>query len=977
MAPGLARLFALLCLSTFALAGCTTGGDDSGELGGEAGTTDGVGGSDGVGGADGAGGYVTDLPGSPNARFPVGSAGGAIYQGPVPVSLDFLPEAELTQLTENRMLALSRNAGISVIDITDPAALTVVGTHRPLGTPLELYVEGESVLALSDDPVVHTYGGPVFNKTRLEVLDISASGSLSVASERTVVGILGATHRLGSFLYVVTSENACISCGQLIVHVTSFDVSNPAQVVKAHELTLEPLVETATIPTATVVDGRMYVTIQDGSFEESTLHVVELSEATGALTSDTTLPMMGRVPDGGKADEKAGVARIFGQIGGPTSLEPIVLDTFDVATGAALAHFVLTLPDGRNLFASAFDGDRAFALTSDYETTTLTTIDVSDAASPKQLGSVQLPVGPVRLEVRGDRVLAWGGATLAWVDVSNMAAPTLLSEWSFDAGAGYLGGSDKLNWLVDGELLAMPTNDYRSAGDCLTDFEGATQLVRIASDELERVGTAPGRGLARRALIHDGKLFTVSDKEVRTFDIADPSDPEDLSHADIARSVTRVVPAGDKVLRLGTEWWSDESALDITFAEHTELASTLSEIDLRALPSEASDTCEADARFSTPIVRGTFAYVTRFVDLSSGQFGPRVQPTLFVIDLSDPNALEVTFTLDLEQGEEGQLMLDPVETDGALLFGRRRGSYDYDPNTDVRADVAFSYDVIDLSQPDAPVVASRFTLPEAVARGGFGFVFPHTRVDVGNGRGNDSYARPGHDARATTVFVRGDVILSQHEERESEGRVRYYLDQLDVSDPAAPVLLPAVNIPGALASVEAGGTRLLTLDFEIERVAAASAAQCPYSGFVRFADGECSLYRRRVHSLALTAAGADLLDSATLDTGTSPASVAVTPSTVFTLAKSELGSFELGADGALTEQQSAPSASGIELLALDGRPFIFGGNAVHELDSSGPNPMFVEHRLLAPDCAPQLAGDVLYCASERLGAQRFELANQD
>ncbi len=970
MVPGLARLFGLLWLTTFAFAvGCTpSAGDDSGETGGEAGSTDGVGGTGGAG-------YVTDLPGSPNAQFPVGSAGGAIYQGPIPPSAEDLRAAsagaELTRIADSRMFAFSRNAGISVIDITDPAALTVVGTHRTAATPVELYVEGDSVLALSIDPVEHVYPGPVYLKSRLEVLDVSAVGSLSLVSEHSLVGALIATHRLGDFLYVATSENACGLCGDVTVHITSFDVSNPAQVVKAHELTLQPQVQSDTMPTATFVDGRIYVAIHDGA-EKSTLHVVSFTSATGALTSSTTLPLTGRMPSSGKASELSGVARAFGQMGGTNSQEPIVLDTFDVASSTALAHFILTFSSGQNLSASAFDGDRAFVLTSDYDyqSTTLTIIDVSDPTSPKQRGSLALPGGQAGLEVRGNRVLVSGGARLAWLDVSEMTAPTLLSE----TGQGYFGASDEQSWLIDGELLAVPTNGFRGPGDCQIDFQGMTQLVRVASDELELLGAAEARGLARGALLHDGKLFTVSDKEVRTFDIADPSAPQSLSHADIARSVTRVVPAGDKVLRLGTEWWSDESALDLTLEQDADEAFTLSEVHLDALPRETSDSCEVQPQFSTPIVRGSWAYVARFVDVNSGPFGPHVKPTIFVLDLSDPNDLKVAFALDLEQGDEGERILQPVATDSALLVGRVRGRYDYDPFTDVRADVAFSYDVIDLSQPDAPVVASRFTLPEAVARGGFGFVFPHTRIDVGNGRGNDLYARPGSDWPAATVFVQGNVIRSQHEEHESEGRVRYYLDQLDVSDPAAPQLLPSVNIPGALASVEAGGTRLTTLDFEIERVAADSAEQCPYSGFVRFADGECSLYRRRVHSLSLTAEGASLLDSRTLDTDTSAAAVAVTPGVVFTLAAGKLGRLDLDSDGKLTEQPNIEAPGG-SLLALGGRPFLFGGWSLLELDTSGETPTFVEHRLFAPDCDPQVSGSVLYCASEGLGAQRFELGN--
>lgn len=958
----LALLFGLLWIGTFAV-GCNNSRVEPVD---GSGASAGIGGSpaDGVGGspADGFGGYVTDLPGPTGASPPGPGAGGAIAYGPqqpAPEDLQrVLAASDLTRIDGNRLYAFSRNAGLSVIDIADPSALRVLGTRRSAGWPVELYVGGSRLLELSNDPVQQAaYGAQITMTSRLEVLDVSAPSTIATLHEFSLKGTIVTHRRVGNFLYVVTSENACVNCGTVAVHVTSFDVSQLEQVAKAHELTLEAEAPTPQwdAPTlhVTASDARIFVTI------DAKTHVVSLG-AGGTLTKANELSFSGALAQGAPVNELSGTTRAFSQGGGNGP----ALDIF-ATTGApgapALAHLTLQLSSPQHLTAAAFDGTRAFALTSDGTSSTLTTLDVSDPASPVQRSSIGVSAELDRLEVRGARVLAWGGAPLKvlWFDVSDLTAPVPASQLTLSSSA-----PERIDWLVEDELLAVPFSGFQAPEECRKDFESGVQLVRIASDQLSLVGTAPGRGVARRAFVHDGTLFAVSDKQVRTFDISDESTPAALSHADIARSAAQVVPAGDKVLRLGQESWSDESTLDITNAADAEEPTALSELDLRALPSPASSTCALADWFGTTIVRGRYAYVSRFTSVDSGPNGPRIHPTLFVIDLDDPSALEVVFTLDLEAGEEDTHFLEPVATDSALLIGRTRSLYHYDPWTDVRIDTQLEYDVIDLSSPAEPSVASRFSLPSTVARGGFGYTIPGTASDGTRGRSTSFQMEK-------SVFLNGDVVLSQHEERADMGRVRYYLDRLDVSDPANPELLPPINIPGVVTGMASDGEHFTTLDYEVEEQAADSIEDCGFAGFVRFEDGNCLIYRRRAHSLRLTDEGARILDSQTLEVGDYRDSVSVIGGNLYTRRSGQLEIWRLDANRRFVPLTGVPAPGAI--TPVDGVPLIFGARTIWEVITNGSTPSTIEYPLRSNGCEPSVADGVLYCALGGLGAQRIEL----
>src|SRR5690606_26159000 len=99
-------------------------------------------------------------------------------------------------------------------------------------------------------------------------------------------------------------------------------------------------------------------------------------------------------------------------------------------------------------------------------------------------------------------------------------------------------------------------------------------------------------------------------------------------------------------------------------------------------------------------------------------------------------------------------------------------------------------------------------------------------------------------------------------------RVRYFLDRIDLSNPAKPRFLDAVNIPGQLLRYDHEHNRLVTIDQVPEVVEGQTRDTCYQAGYgaswqydraalersdydYSNAPGTCLRWHRRLHSLVL------------------------------------------------------------------------------------------------------------------------------
>jgi hypothetical protein len=296
--------------------------------------------------------------------------------------------------------------------------------------------------------------------------------------------------------------------------------------------------------------------------------------------------------------------------------------------------------------------------------------------------------------------------------------------------------------------------------------------------------------------------------------------------------------------------------------------------------------------------------------------------------------------------------------------------------------------VIDLSDPEDLEVVERFEVPSQLAQGGWGYGVSGCSLDMGWGWWGGGWGAP-------SALVSGDIVVSQHEEAvgDGSGRVRYYLDRLDVSNPASPELLPQVNIPGNVVHFDNDSGRIVTIDYLLDERPARNWDDCYDGNFNGYFDEEarvCRTYRRRLNVLDLEGETALLRDSRVIDEDTVAGSSAVSDDRIFFNVSVwdedpssnappknyvRVLSYDASGDIDLLDQVQLESGWWYgQLVARDGRAFLTGDNELTVIDATGSSAEVTRHEMPGWWCSQlEVQNDVAYCAMGQYGVMSFEL----
>jgi hypothetical protein len=461
--------------------------------------------------------------------------------------------------------------------------------------------------------------------------------------------------------------------------------------------------------------------------------------------------------------------------------------------------------------------------------------------------------------------------------VSDLAQPQMLQRVNFGGDWGsFAEAQDRIHksfrLLDDQGFMVIPFSgwEWDEAG-CNSSYASGIQLVDFSSDTLALRGVAPQVGEARRAFVHRDHLFGVGDDAVQSFDIADRDKIAKVDTLETARNIQAVRVVGDKVLRFGTDWWTERTILDVTTLADVERAEPQNALDLTNLLG-TSDECSEGAYWGNVYVVGDYAYVERFAySYQNNQSNEHL--TFLVVDLNAPKPLIVD-SLTVSSGpyvpDVYKYFSGVVQTDSALLVGVTQ--YDYRSDT---ATTNTTYQAVDVRSPGAPKLAAKFEVPASMTNNGWGRFFGFCGLDMGWGWGG-YYGYGNYGYQSNTVLVSGDIIASSHAEalEDDATRGRYYLDRIDVSDPEDPVFLELVNVPGRVAHFEANTGRLLTIERSVETVdlgqdecwdRSQSEPTVRWVYDYDYSQGHCENGRQNLHLLTVNDEGAELLQSIPLD----------------------------------------------------------------------------------------------------------------
>ena len=818
--------------------------------------------------------------GAPGANAAFGNAGRVIQ------------EADIIQVHGDRLYALSSMSGLNIVDVSDPGDLQLIGSYRETQSaePFEMYLEdgvaivmfnswGKYVQIEADD------GGDGYawvQSSEVVALDVQDPGDIRMLGSFQVAGAVSDSRIVGDVLYVVGYEDGyCWGCdeGAPRTRVISLNVADPRAITKIDDLAFDDQDNDWgwSRRSVTVTTERMYVAGPEHGERGptgSSIQVVDISDPAGDMELGATVEVVGEISSRWQMDEHEGVLRVISQPPQWNLEEPPVIQTFTVVTSdelTPLGSTAMRLPRPEQLQSVRFDGLRAYAITFE-RTDPLFTIDLSEPATPRQLGELEIPGFVYHMEPRGDRLIGLGfdqgnpdGAiTVSLFDISTFEDPQMIDRVNFGGDWGYLPEDQNrihkvFRVLDDAGLILVPHSGHSEAFReeeellCAQGYdESRVQLVNFTLDTLDLQGALPTRGEARRALLRGEHVLTVSDEEVASFDVSDRAAPEEVDSVAVARNVLRALPLdGDVIARFSRDWWNGSLSVDFVSAADAAIASAgRGELDLAALFDEG-DGCTGHLWVQDAVASDSRVTVLYSRELWSEVRNYEVYLGVLVIDATDPG--DPSVVVREEWGGEDNWWFHnshyahgiPVNERGVVQLegGLALLEMGYEPGRggEDGRDV-YRVRVIDLRDESDPGV--------------------HV-VDLPADTGYFGLSRSG------------PMLYTSHFEpvAGSPGITRFYLDRIDVSDPGAPALQDGVNVPGVVLHHDAGEGYAVTMDLIATELEDATWEECG----TRFAissfddddwntpEGDCTGYQQIVRLASIDGEGASLEASYEID----------------------------------------------------------------------------------------------------------------
>lgn len=806
-----------------------------------------------------------------------------------------IEEADIIKIEGNRLYALSQYGGLSVIDIGARDQMRLLGRQKVRAQPFEMYVRDQIVFALYNGYGEYVKGAAEGEWNWVTTSYVMAFDTTDPAKPTTIgrfsiPGMIQDSRIVGNAMYVVGYEsNSCWGCAEgEHTTVIALDVSTPSAIRKVDERAYadDSTTSYSWKRSVSVTDQRMYIAgpeYGDGGPVGSVIQVVDISDPGGRLVDGAKVSASGRIDSRWQMDESAGVLRVISQPGAWRTSDPPRIQTFAVDSAQSLTKLAtvdMVVPADESLRSVRFDGPRGYAITA-VQTDPLFTIDLSDAAQPRQVGELEMPGWIYHMEPRGDRVVALGydqgnpaGAlTVSLFDVADLSKPTMLDRVNFGGNWSWIGeDQDRVHKafqvLDTANLVLMPfSGDSYDDTDCHSRWVSGVQLVDWAGDSLTLQGVAPTVGQARRGFLHDSRLFTVSDERVEAFDIASRTEPKLTDSLKLTQRVTQTVDAGTAIVKVGQDWYNDTVSLDTTTLAAVEDPSSNGHIDV----SIGQETCNSWSNLGQVVAKDGRVYL--LVDEHNWQegSGSTYVTKLVTVDVSTPAEPKVLGQATLNFGQGWQYWGNAglvnagaatVMSGGAIVAMGREELYQTQSDgstewTGTRSKVH----VIDPTNPSKPTLAI-VELPTSLGTTGL--------LSSGNSVGVGHYVQSPSDP----------------------DRVRFYVDRINLADPRHPVLLPGVNVPGSPVAYDASSSNVLTVDYRNPAVEDTTYEACQskykyswfeYNGNDYGADakGTCHTVQQTVNLLTLSTSQASVIGSKQLGVGEWVTNVAVGRDRVF------------------------------------------------------------------------------------------------
>jgi uncharacterized secreted protein with C-terminal beta-propeller domain len=774
-----------------------------------------------------------------------------------------IQEADIIQVKGDTLYAMSRVAGLSVVDLSDPDEPTLLGAFRHTSVPFEMYLRGDVVIGIYRSALRYDdYGNQVGTVSEVMALDVADPENIEQLALFDVAGDVSDSRVIGDILYLVTYQSYCYSCDNSKPQTTvvSYDVNDAANIKKVDSLTVPEAEDDAWGVSRRAVmatEDRLYLAgVTSG--DASTIDVVDVSDAKGSIEVVGSVDVKGAIFSRWQMDERLNVLRVISQPPRWDTSQGPVVQTFTVkdcstddCTGndplefEALGELTLKIPENEELRSVRFDDDKAYAITFERKDP-LFTIDLSDPAKPKQTGELEMEGWIYYMEPRGDRLLALGFDTtntngslfVSLIDVSDLDSPSEIKREAFGGSYAQLGeDQDRVhklfNVLDDLGLILVPF--YGTYADSCGAFSGGIQLFEFDADSLTKRGLAASDGQVRRALILNDRLISVSEQQVQTFNIDDLSKPSEPATLELINRVWRTVPVGDKVLRIQSNWWTRVPYVDLVPLEEAaspraaDGALNLYEAIVgKAEPESCYYYNDLPFKNAPAFVFDDYVAIVAEHANASG----RQVTSLLVLDASG-DAPEVAGRLVLDE------QLNPAELGSAVVQVGDKLVLQVVGTPNSNEEATTTQVLVDMSDPTKPKEEKRLERAEAWG--------------------------------TTGMHLEDNVLFSGYFTRGGGDNVNYFLDRVDAEDLTE--AQSPMKIPGLLVG-PLGGERLLSVVFDWTETKL-NSTDCYYqNGTMDESGTACWVPERRFELVNIAGDACVALDTADIDNSLRLAAVA-------------------------------------------------------------------------------------------------------
>lgn len=536
------------------------------------------------------------LLGSDLAQSAQGSAG-----------LRLVTESDIWQLRGDTLYFFNQFRGLQIFDVANPddPALTATVKLQGLGEQMYLTADGSHAVLLTGPD---NFWSMTSQNSQAVVISLTGTNP-SIVGRLPIRGRTVESRMVGNVLYVASEfaeyTSASYSFGTVVV---SFDLSTPAQPRQRSTFTFDN--RSCTI---SATDSYLFVAGPDPlNWKRSLVNILDISDPSGTMIQAGSVRLAGELQDKFKLSFEGTVLRAISQVRTPSGAWNWVLssklETFSLADPLNPSKLgELTLGSGETLRATRFAGDRVYVVTF-FQIDPLWVVDLSNPAEPAILGHLEIPGYSTHIEPIGNRLVTMGRvdskAAVSLFDVSNPAAPVTLSQ--LQIGGSYSSSEAEYDEkafkvLPEAGLILVPLSSYDQTG-----YVSGVQLIDLNADNLVARGQIQHTVSPRRATVHRDRVLVVSATDLLSVDITNRDQPTVAADLAISWQVDRVLLAGNYLLEIGNGQHWNSTVASITVAPVGSPEQSLGSVDLE--PGEIIGSA----------LNGTRLHIAQRVELENG-----------------------------------------------------------------------------------------------------------------------------------------------------------------------------------------------------------------------------------------------------------------------------------------------------------------------------------------------------------------------